>query len=92
MAQSSDAIEQARQKGLEIKKEVDRKSRIYTRASGKLQLGYSEEALREAADLFSQIPGWRDADARQKEALKKADAWSAFCADRCIAAYQPCML
>lgn len=74
MAQTSEALEQARQKGLEIKKEIDRKNRIYTLGVGKLQLDYSEEKLREAADLFESISGWRDAASLKEEALKKAEA------------------
>lgn len=73
MAANLDPAEEARKKGLEIKKEIDRKNGIYSRALSKLELGYSEAALREAAELFAQIPDWKDSAAKREEALKKAD-------------------
>ena len=73
MASNLDPAEEARQQGLRIKKEIDRKNGIYTRAQSKLELGYSEAALREAAELFAQIPGWRDSDAKKELALQKAE-------------------
>ena len=54
---------------IQQRNEMDRKNRIYDFASE--NLGYG--SYQEAADLFQSISGWRDADDKKTEALRKAD-------------------
>ena len=69
-----DAAAESRLRGRAIKNEIDRKNRIYSMAEAKFELDFSEEAQKEAAELFAVIPGWRDSDEKRKTALERADA------------------
>ena len=53
--------------------EIDSKNRIYSDALEKLGYSTTEQSFREAANLFQAIPGWKDADDKHEEALKKAE-------------------
>ena len=53
--------------------ETDRKNRIYSDASEKLAYSHTEQSYLDAAKLFQSIPGWRDADDKREDALKKAE-------------------
>ena len=69
-----DAAAESRSKGRAIKNEIDRKSRIYAMAEAKFELDFSEEAQKEAAELFAVIPGWRDSDKKRQAALERAES------------------
>lgn len=53
--------------------ETDRKNRIYSDAIEKLGYSTTEQSFRDTANLFQAIPGWKDADEKREEALKKAE-------------------
>ncbi|MBQ0100426.1 MAG: hypothetical protein KBS39_02835, partial [Lachnospiraceae bacterium] len=69
-----DAAAESRLRGRAIKNEIDRKNRIYSAAEARFELSFSEEAQKEAAELFAVIPGWRDSDKKRQTALERAES------------------